>query len=230
MSLIISKKELFPLLKKILPFNPIILEAGAFDGKDTIRMSDQWPKAIIHAFEPVPEIYALLQKNTENYSNINCYKYALDIKCGFASFYKAKNPKKPGLVCQAGSLLKPKERLLHSPIIYPEKIQVETITLNYFIESQNIPYIDLLWLDLQGNELSALQSMQSHLSQVQYIYTEVNFIEAYECQGNYQEIEKLLKKYAFEPIAQDFKNTDSWFFGNVLYARSSSANPSTSSG
>ncbi len=50
---IISKKE----MARFLPKDPIIVEAGAHVGLDTIEISRQWPKANRYAFEPVPDVF-----------------------------------------------------------------------------------------------------------------------------------------------------------------------------
>ena len=78
----ITKNELLPLLKKLLPADPIIVEAGAFDGKDSKKMCQEWPNGIIHSFEPVPEIFALLGENTQDCPNIKRYPYALSNSTG----------------------------------------------------------------------------------------------------------------------------------------------------
>ena len=45
---------------KFLPENPVILEAGAHKGKDTVEMAKLWPAGTIHAFEPVPSLFKKL--------------------------------------------------------------------------------------------------------------------------------------------------------------------------
>lgn len=57
-------------LKQFLPGNPVIVEAGAFDGNDTAKMALQWPQGIIHAFEPLPEIYERLLKTLHNFPSL----------------------------------------------------------------------------------------------------------------------------------------------------------------
>src|SRR5579885_3078300 len=70
-----------------LPKNPVIIEAGAHYGRDTIKMSKIWPQATIHAFEPVPELFTILKNNTQKYDNIFCYPYALSNSCGTKNFF-----------------------------------------------------------------------------------------------------------------------------------------------
>jgi len=43
--------------RAFLPEKPVILEAGAHKGKDTVELAKIWPKGTIHAFEPVPTLF-----------------------------------------------------------------------------------------------------------------------------------------------------------------------------
>ena len=43
-------------IKLFAPDNPIVVEAGAHVGSDTIEMSKLWPGGTIHAFEPIPHL------------------------------------------------------------------------------------------------------------------------------------------------------------------------------
>ena len=53
-----------------LPRHPIIVEAGAHIGVDSIEMAILWPEGHIYAFEPVKGHLSKLIENTMNHSNI----------------------------------------------------------------------------------------------------------------------------------------------------------------
>ena len=89
----ITPENFLQLLKSYLPHNPIIIEAGAFNGNDTKKLSLSFPAGLIHAFEPVPEIFAELENQTLNLTNVRLYQIALSDKTGFTSFYMAEHPK-----------------------------------------------------------------------------------------------------------------------------------------
>ena len=205
-------------IKPFLPDNPVIVEAGAFAGYDTVKMANLWPKGTLHAFEPVPELFDTLCKKTAPYNTIHCYPLALSDVTGTASFYIAEKEHKPGVPTQAGSLRKPKKRLEYSPIKFPRTITVKTVTLDDWAEKNKIDHIDLLWLDMQGHELSALQGGTALLKKVKAIHTEVGFIEGYKDQPHYDQVKKWLKNHGFDEIGRDFENQENWFFGNALFA------------
>jgi len=211
--------KVFDHITPYLPANPIIIEAGAFTGQETITMATRWPHATIYAFEPVPAIFAQLEQNTAHLPNVHCYNIALSSSTGTAEFYVSEKPTKPGIPSQAGSLQKPKERLKHSPMQFPYVIEVPTITLDGWARQHNINHVDMLWLDMQGHELSVLQAAPRILPTVSVIYTEVGFIEAYEGQPTYEVVKNWLESQGFTMIGKDFVDQTAWFFGNALFVR-----------
>jgi 2-O-methyltransferase len=216
---IIKKSQILPHLTQYLPDNPIVVEAGAFDGTDTRKISAHWPNGIIHAFEPVPDIFAILEQKTGHLPNVVRHHIALSDHDGSATLYVSEKPSRPGEPFQAGTLLKPKERLNHSPITYPRTITVPTITLDTWAIQNQINHIDFMWLDLQGLALPVLKGGQQILKTVRALFIEVEFIEAYEGQAQYAEIRAWLDTQGFRAIAQDFIDTTSWIYGNVLFVR-----------
>lgn len=202
-----------------LPNNPIVVEAGAYEGKETIKIATRFPQGTVHAFEPVPEIFARLKANTAHLPNVYCYPLALSSKTGTANIHLSEHPQRPGISSQGNSLLPPKERLNLSPLIFPRTMEVSTITLDDWATSQNLDHIDLLWLDLQGLELPVLKSSPNIVSTVRVILTEVEFVEAYEGQPQYEDMKAWLESQGFTMIGKDFPENPTWFFGNALFIK-----------
>lgn len=217
--LFITRTNLYSILAEFLPANGIFLEAGAFNGKDTLIMAAHFPKATIHAFEPLPEIYTELTKNTNAISLIKTYPVALSAQTGTATFYVADHPKRPGKICQAGSLHAPQDRLNFSPITYPHTTQVPTITLDEWATQNQITHIDFMWLDMQGHELAVLKASPHILKTVTALYVELNFIQAYEGQPSASELHEWLLSQDFTLKGTDYQQNPTHFFGNHLYAR-----------
>jgi FkbM family methyltransferase len=216
---IFKSHTIFDIVRSYLPDNPTIIEAGAFDGRDTKKFLYYWPNSTIHAFEPVPAIFKKLELNTVGCPQIKRYPMALSTINGTASFYIAEKPTNPGIPTQAGSLLSPKERLNHSPIQFPYTIQVPTITLDTWAHQQQVTHIDMLWLDLQGHELSVMRASPHIFATVKIIHTEVSFIESYANQPQYPEVRAWLEDQGFTLLGTDFTQPPTWFFGNALFAR-----------
>jgi FkbM family methyltransferase len=204
---VIPKKFFVQFLQK----NPIILEAGAHKGKDTVEMAMLWSGGTIHAFEPVPVLFKKLKNNTRNLKNVHCYQLALGNKQGTEIMYLSS-----GASDGSSSLLPPKEHLNIFPTVYfDEQLQVTTITLDGWARSNNIYKIDFMWLDLQGMELNVLKSGKNILQTVTAIYTEVSSIEAYKDQTLYTDLKEWLKSNGFS-IEREVVDKGG---GNVLFIR-----------
>lgn len=199
-------------LKALLPIDPIIVEAGAWDGNDTLEMGDIWPTGTIHTFEPVPSLNEILKERVKPFKNIHSYTYALSDKNGITQFYISS-----GTSTASSSLLAPKEHLEAHPTVYFNQIiDVETITLDAWAEKYNISRIDLLWLDIQGAELKVLKASPKILKTVKAIYTEVSEREFYEKNSRYNDIKEWAEKNDF---ALAWEGTFPDYGGNVLFIK-----------
>lgn len=213
--------QIFELLPVYLPTDAVIVEAGAFDGLDTLRLAKAFPNGTIHSFEPVPILFDALKKKMEPYPRIHVYPYALSTQDDTAPLWLAERPDKPHIPSQASSLLEPKERLDRSLIQFPSIIQVPTITLDSWGQQYQVSQIDLLWLDVQGMELAIMKASPNLFKKVRAVFTEVAFIEGYATEPLYPDVVDWLSKQGFVAVGQDFddKAQGHTFFGNVLFIR-----------
>src|SRR2546422_11653416 len=88
-SYLVKPQGVVPLtyIAQFLPPNPIVVEAGAHVGTDTLAMSRRWPDGHIHAFEPVPELFEQLHASVARQRNVTCYPLALSAATGGATMY-----------------------------------------------------------------------------------------------------------------------------------------------
>lgn len=199
-------------IQKYLPENPIILEAGAYDGGDTRQMAALWPKSTIYAFEPIPELFNKMRVNTLNHLQIRRFKLALSDQNGEATFYVSS-----GMSDASSSLLKPKEHLNVCPTVkFNEIITVETITLDDWAEQNNVDHIDFMWLDMQGGEYQMLKASTKILPTVQVILTEVSYKELYEGCPNFPEFKAWMESQGFVLVDED-SSPGAW--GDALFVR-----------
>jgi hypothetical protein len=96
------------------------------------------------------------------------------------------------------------------------EIQVPCRRIESVLKELGVDHVDLIWMDLQGAELIALQSMESYLDGVHSIHTEVTHRAMYTGQNMFSDIHTFLlgrKFVANSPITggwqQDviYKNT-----------------------
>lgn len=202
-------------IAKYLPRNPIIVEAGAHIGIDTLQMNKEWPKGRIFAFEPVPNLFEKLIANTKRISNINCFNLALGKETSFATMHISS-----GVSDASSSLLSPQEHLLEHPDVkFETTIDVNVTTLDSWAAQHNIYKIDFLWLDLQGYEMYVLEASPRILSSVTAIYTEVSLKQVYEHVPLYPEYRSWLENQGFYVEREELPWPD---MGNVLFVRTNS--------
>jgi FkbM family methyltransferase len=118
----------------------------------------------------------------------------------------------------SSSLLKPKKHLEIYPNIsfrIKEEVQVKKI--------ENIPFdrskYNVLYMDIQGNELRALQGAEStFLKGIDAIYTEVNFIELFENCTLISQLDEYLKTFGFTRVYTNEIEPGVW--GDAFYLKS----------
>jgi FkbM family methyltransferase len=197
-----------------LPPNPVILEAGAFNGADTVQFAQRWPAAVIYAFEPVPEIYDEAKQRTAHLPGVHLYQLALSGYGGYAVMHVAHT---------ASGIGRGASSLLASPLIpaedadqaYTHDIKVQTITIADWAQAEGVDRIDLMWLDMEGMELSALQAAGPLLATVKAVCMEVGRDDFYVGAAVYDDVVSWMENQGFR-VAID--RVTLWF-GNILFVR-----------
>lgn len=201
-------------IAEFLPENPIIVEAGAHTGVDTLEMSKLWPQGHIYAFEPISSIFKSLKENTSKLSNVTCCPLALSDSIGTAKIFVSS-----GASDGSSSLLAPKEHLVkHPEVTFANEIEVSTETLDSWALERNIDRVDFLWLDMQGYELNMLKAAPIILESVHVIHAEVFLNHSYENVPLYQEVRRWIENKGFEVRYEALPWEDA---GNVLFVRKS---------
>lgn len=211
--------DCLPVIARFLPPDPVVVDAGAFDGQESCKMARLWPHGHIFSFEPLHQLFNRVLANTQSFSNITAYKLALGDHQGQRIMYLSKDH--GSVIGQSSSLYPPKEHLIYSSVPFSGTEVVEITTLDAWAEKEHVDKVDLLWLDMQGYELLALKASPKVLSTVSVILTEVEFVEAYEGQPLYHEVKSWLESQGFVLIGGNFtfpKQNHQWF-GDALFVR-----------
>ena len=226
--------EALAMAARYLPAKPVILEAGSYDGQTALAMVKRWPDATVYSFEPVPELFAIVKKNTAPFPNIHASDLALSDKAGTAVFHLSAMQGKPDTSLGSGSLLEPSHHLEGFPWIkFDKTITVTTTTMDDWAKAHRVKKIDFLWLDVQGAEFPILKAAPHIMKSVTVVMTEVEFLEMYKGQALYAEMKPWFEAQGFEQVAADFdssapkqanlktRRATSWY-GNALFARKES--------
>lgn len=137
----------------------VVVIVGACRGVEIQHFLNSFPNIEIHAFEPVPYVFADLKETYNKYPNVFCHEAAVSDMSGVATFHEV-------TVEGCGSL----NKFIndgHNNIA--KSYEVEALTLDDAIGSKDI---DLLWVDTQGTELNILKGV-ADLTKVKSMFLEV---------------------------------------------------------
>jgi FkbM family methyltransferase len=121
---------------------------------------------------------------------------ALGRSCGEQTLFVTNEP-------MCSSLYQPNESFISRFDGLPEMagldftIEIETTTLDQFCESESIPEIDFLQIDVQGADLDVLKGANQILSSVLAIQIEVEFAELYKGQPLFADVDIFLRNQDF---------------------------------
>ena len=184
----------------------VIFDIGTRDCMHSVKFSQIFPKAKIYAFECNPNTIPICKKNIENYPNIILIEKAVNNYNGTCDFFpidqektittwKDGNPGASSLFLSNGNY-NSIETYIQSKVI-TDCVRIDTIMNDY-----NITGVDIVWMDLQGAELLALESFGDFLNNIKYIHTEVSYIPIYDGQVMFNELHKYLLQNGFTNINQ----------------------------
>jgi len=202
----------------------IILEIGSRDALDAIDLHTRF-KCYIYAFECNPTAIELMNENI-NYHNIENNKikivdYAINnLNNDNLDFY-------PTIIDNIGasSIFKlsknsnNQEVIEHTNRHSQKHIKVKSIRLDDWIKKYNINFnkIKMLCIDLQGNELKALESLSNYINSIEIIICEAQYKKCYDNSCLFYEIYDYLLKYNF--ICLNYNQNNNKAFSDFIFIK-----------
>jgi FkbM family methyltransferase len=173
----------------------VILDIGSRDCVQSIEFTKYFPNSTIYAFECNPNTLDICKSNIKNYNNIKLIEGAINDYNGECKFYPINKDKtittwqdgNPG----ASSLFIATGNYPHETY-FQDEITINCHRVDTVLKNEKIDKVDLIWMDLQGAELLALNSMGSILHTVDYIHTEVSYQKIYNDQVLFPELNNFL--------------------------------------
>lgn len=211
-------KIAYDVVARYLPADPVIVEAGAHDGTSTVEMANYWPRATIHAFEPVPSAAVEVRRKVAMFGDrVHCHQLALGAGEAVMEMYLSGDGSAGA--CQSSSLLPPTSaQMLEFPAIpFRTTEQVDVTSLDVWATQRGVASVDFMWLDMQGYELVALTGATRLLPNVSAVHMEVCNVELYEGAPLYPAVKRAMADWGFTPVIEAFFRVS----GNVLFVRRS---------
>jgi FkbM family methyltransferase len=161
--------------------SPVIFDIGAHRGQTSVKYAAYVPNATIHAFEPFPESFAALVKNTAHLPQVTGHPIGLaDIAGEMALNANAAAPTNSLLDTHRCADAAWGKGLLETRA----KVSCRFSTVDACLAEYRIDRVDLLKLDVQGAEYKVLQGAANALAdgRVDVIYMEIILVPTYERQ------------------------------------------------
>lgn len=188
----------------------IILDVGANLGIYSFAALASEPKAIVHAFEPTPEIAAQLRKAAElNGLKLGVHETAVSSKTGYAKL----NRYRGDLDTNSGM------NFIFGDADAGDPDRVSTIRLDDFCRGNDISCIDLLKVDVQGHERDVFLGAKNLLNAgaVRQIFFELDWRTDTDGRCVASDSIALLKAegYEFSAISEkpDWREPGDWMHG-----------------
>lgn len=132
-----------------------ILDIGANIGYYSLLAADKYSDVLIYSFEPAPLTFKSLTTNINlnDYNFIKTFNLGVSDNMGTFDLYLAEN-KNSGMNSMA------------IPTGYSgKKISIQTVSIDDFKKDQNIKKVDLVKIDVEGNELNVLKGMRNTIKE-----------------------------------------------------------------
>lgn len=174
-----------------------IFEIGALQLNNSkepfYKLLDYFPSSEIIGFEIEKELCDKM--NSKASKGIRYYPYALGEKNEKKKLYNTKHP-------MCASLYKPNEKLIrlynNLDVSYlKSETEIETISLDNFIDKHKIDEVDFIKIDVQGAELDIFKGGKNVLKNVLKIICEVEFVSMYENQPLFGDVNNFLTQHDF---------------------------------
>lgn len=185
-----------------MPYNPVIVEIGAFKGLGTAKLAETYPYGKIFAFEPHPESYAILKQNMQAYPQVSAINLAVSDSDGFRDLWG---------VAEKASLLRKKKG---------NPIRVCSVVLNEWCKNNNVDHIDCLRLDTGGLEFSILKSSPEILQTVLVIIIKTYIAPVHKSILSYPYLKAFLEEQGFSLIShwyEEHKEGEAVFIRKNIY-------------
>ena len=173
-----------------------IIDAGANQGQFAIAASHFYPDAHIHSFEPLPEVFPILQRNTRQLSGISTYNIALGNSTGTLDFYS-------NAYSHASSALQVSalQKDMLPKTVSSQRIEIPVKRLDDLQEQLRMISPVLLKMDVQGFEKEVLKGAVNSLPHIDYLLFETSFVQMYDGEPLFDEMHEFVKELGFEFIA-----------------------------
>lgn len=167
-----------------------VVDGGANKGRTVARFLDLFPKARVHAYEPMPRLARKLAKRFDGEPRVEVRPAALGAASTILSLNVLESLTCSSLLCPTGI----RDKHAGKPMGLTRTVDVAVVRLDEDIAVSP----DILKLDLQGYELEALRGAERLLGGVSAVLCELAFTDLYAGQPLGGEVIAWMEERGFE--------------------------------
>jgi len=153
----------------------VVYDVGANDGVWSLAFAEAGPRIQVHAFEPLPEVYARLVTRVGGHALITPHNLAFGSSRSELQMYQDE-------FSPASSLLKMTQRHMdefpQTGTQHPVRVQVET--MDEYVGKMQLPMPDLVKIDVQGYEDEVIAGGKETIRQARYVWVELSLVRLHE--------------------------------------------------
>lgn len=182
-----------------------VLDVGANSGQYATQLFQIGYKGKIISFEPVKQVFSVLQKKASQKKNWTVFNYGFGNKTEECIINISKNTYSSSLLDIMPSHIKGAPE---SEYISKEKVQIKTIDTVYseLIKDKDVV---LLKIDVQGFEKNVLDGAKKSLGKIKGIQLEMSIEELYKGEMLFVDMARFLKEHNF-----NLQSLENGFFDN----------------
>lgn len=158
--------NVFRLVKGTKSKKKVLFDIGANRREYTKALLQNFPDAQIHSFEPARETYKTLKKNVRA-ENVKLNNFGISNEISESILYYDKE--------NSGWASLYNRQLDYFGVDFSKSETVRLDTLDHYCRENNVRHIDLLKLDIEGNELNALKGATELLAEKRIKVIQIEF-------------------------------------------------------
>jgi FkbM family methyltransferase len=203
-----QQKKIIKLINKKFSKPITIFDVGAHYGETINLFCKNFDIKEMYSFEASSKNFKILGKNVSKHlsKNIKIFNYGLGdkVESNFINQLIESSSSTINEINMNSNYFQKKIKILNlkNKKNFLQKIPIKIITMDHFIEKNNIDKIDLLKIDTEGYELNVLKGLNKFYKNVSLIYFEHHYDDMIKKNYKFNDIHELLKFKGFKMISK----------------------------
>tara|TARA_S200000501_G_scaffold51347_1_gene41248 strand:+ start:205 stop:921 length:717 start_codon:yes stop_codon:yes gene_type:complete len=201
-----QQKKIIKLIKNKFSRPIVVFDIGAHYGETIKLFSKKLNIQKIYSFEASPKNFQILKKNISKFhqEKVEIHNYGIGDKMskGYINQTIESSSSTINRLNKDSKYFKKKLKILNikNNDSFHHKLPITILTLDHFIEKNNIENIDLLKIDTEGYEFNVVKGLSMYSKKINLIYFEHHYDDMIIKDYKFSDIHQLLKIKGFVMI------------------------------